>query len=78
MAGIRNQAIATKITGASSVPLRRAASGAAFARMRTMPMPQMEDTRPMLASASGRNIMPSRISMAMVEAMAMQAIIEPQ
>ena len=68
----------TNTTGANKVPERSAASGAAEDRSRTMTMPTMDASRPMLDSARGKNIMPPRISMAMVEAIAMQAIIEPQ
>jgi hypothetical protein len=68
----------TNTAGASSVPVRSAASGAASERMRTTTMPSTEASRPMLARARGRNIISAWWSMVMVEAMAMQAIMEPQ
>ena len=78
MAAIIGHARATKITGASKVPVRRATSGAALERALTIPMPHMEDSRPILASDRGRNIMAPWTSAAMVAAMAIQAIMEPQ
>ena len=76
----RNQAITMKITGAPSVPLRSAASGAAEERARTIKMPATEASKPMLASANGKAIMAlcSAAVIAIVEAIAMQAIMEPQ
>ena len=72
--------MAIKITGAARVPLRRAASGAAAERARTIKMPATEASRPMVARARGKAIMAPCCSAlrAMVDAMAIQAIIEPQ
>jgi hypothetical protein len=78
MASIITKAAAAKITGAIKVPVRKAASGAAEERNRTITIPHTEATKPILASASGRNIMPSRVAIVMVEAMAIQAIMAPQ
>ena len=78
MALIMNHAATAKITGASRVPVRNATSGAALERARTMSMPQTDASRPTLASASGRNIMAWAVATVMVEAMAIQAIMEPQ
>ena len=72
--------MAIKISGAPRVPLRRAASGAAEERARTMMMPATDANKPMVARARGNAIMApccSAVS-AMVDAMAIQAIIEPQ
>ena len=76
----KNQASAIKITGAPKVPLRSAASGAADERARTIRIPATEANSPILASASGNAIMAlcSAAVSAIVEAMAMQAIMEPQ
>ena len=76
----RNHAIAMKITGAPRVPLRSAASGAAEERARTIRMPATEASKPMLARAKGNAIMAlcSAAVSAMVEAIAIQAIMEPQ
>ena len=76
----KNHAIAIKMTGAPSVPERNAASGAAEERARTMMMPATDANRPILASARGKAIMALCASAlrAMVEAIAIQAIMEPQ
>ena len=72
--------MAIKISGAPKVPLRRAASGAAEERARTMTMPAIEDNKPMVARASGKAIMAPCCSAlsAMVDAIAIQAIMDPQ
>ena len=49
--------MAIKITGAPSVPLRSAASGAAEERERTIKIPATDAIRPILARASGKAIM---------------------
>ena len=68
-----------KITGAKSVPERKAASGGALDRIRTITMPQTEANRPIVAKARGRNIIASRVAATViVDAIATQAIIAPQ
>ena len=76
----RNQASAMKMIGAPSVPLRSAASGAADERARTMRMPAIEASKPILASANGKAIIAlcSAAVSAIVEAIAIHAIIDPQ
>ena len=72
------------MTGAPSVPLRSAASGAADERERTIKIPATDAIKPMLARARGKAIMAlwfaavNSVVIAMVEAIAMHAIIEPQ
>ena len=66
------------------VPMRSAFSGDLLELTLTIRMPAMEHIRPREASASGRDIIASRppsasvAATAMVDAMAMDAIIEPQ
>src|SRR6056297_2657044 len=78
IASIRNQAMMANSSGASRVPARSAASGAAFERALTRPIPHNDAIRPVLASASGTNIISAWVSIAMVDAIAIQAIMEPQ
>ena len=67
------------------VPMRSASSGGRLTDMRTSTIPRMEQISPNEESANGRNIRVSRSppsgvsnSIAMVEAIATVAIIEPQ
>ena len=77
--------------GVATMPMRSASAGLELERARTMPMPMMEQIKPVEAIAKGRNISAARPSpsampgasmatppAARVEAMAMVAIIEPQ
>ena len=64
--------------GAANVPYRSAVAGAAEAADLTIKMPTTEESKPTEANASGKNIKPDCDSMAIVEAIAIQAIIEPQ
>jgi hypothetical protein len=71
--------------------MRKASAGLALEKIRTTPIPIIEQTKPAEANASGRNISAARPSlgfmsgvrlftstMVSVEAMAMVAIIAPQ
>jgi hypothetical protein len=71
-------------TAAAIVPTRRATSAGLWAIALTMPMPMTEQTMPVEAMASGRNIRAGRVptdpntSMDIVEAMAIVAMMAPQ
>ena len=66
------------------VPMRRAFSGDLLELALTIQMPPIEHSRPSDASASGRDIiadcppMASVVPIAMVDAIAIEAIIAPQ
>ena len=84
-------AATTNMTGETIIPIRRASAAFEAERLRTMPMPMIEQMRPVEASASGRNINADRASASArpvvrlssvtspkVAAMAMDAIMAPQ
>ena len=81
---ITTRARAMKITAEPMVPMRSACPGSRDAKARTRAIPMSEQTSPVEARARGRNMRAGRsprgsiASMTMVEAIAMEAIIEPQ
>ena len=78
------RASAMKITAEPMVPMRSACPGSRDAKARTRAIPMREQTRPVEARARGRNMRAGRsprgsiASMTIVDAIAMEAIIEPQ